>query len=48
MDVFRLHEQVLEDYAGFTRSFVDIADKRIAATVQQAIASLIAPNASTA
>jgi superfamily II DNA/RNA helicase/very-short-patch-repair endonuclease len=37
MDVFELHRQLLDDYGRFTRSFVDIADKRIAETVEGAI-----------
>lgn len=37
MDAFRLHRKLLDDYGAFTRSFVDIADKRIAETVQEAI-----------
>lgn len=45
MDVFRVHERLLDDYARFTRSFVDIADKRIAATVEEAIdAGLLWPD----
>ena len=45
MDVFRVHERLLDDYARFTRSFVDIADKRIAATVEEAVdAGLLWPD----
>ena len=32
MDVFRVHERLLGDYSRFTRSFVEVADKRIADT----------------
>ncbi len=47
LNVFRLHRRVLDDYAGFTHSFVDIADRRIAATVQQAIDDGLIPSSST-
>lgn len=37
MDVFRIHGRVIDEYARFTRSFVDIADKRIADVVDRAV-----------
>jgi hypothetical protein len=39
VDVFGLHERLIDDYARSTRSFVDIADKRIADTVARALPS---------
>lgn len=39
MDVFRLHEQLIGDYADFTRSFVDVRDARIHEAVEEAIGS---------
>ena len=35
MDVFDLRQRLVEDYADFTRSFVNIADERIAAHVDR-------------
>ncbi len=37
MDVFRLHERLIAEYSAFTRSFVDIEDKRIGEEVEAAI-----------
>src|SRR5262245_61863515 len=37
MDVFELHKHVIDDYAAYTRSFIKIADERIAEAVQQEI-----------
>lgn len=37
MDVFELHEHVIDDYAAYTRSFIRISDERIADAVQQEI-----------
>ena len=38
MDVFRVHEQVIEDYRAFTSGFVSVRDARIAAFVKQQFA----------
>lgn len=37
MDVFRLHRQIVDDYAAFSRSFVDVRDDRVAKAVDDAI-----------
>ena len=37
MDVFELHQNVIDDYAAYTRSFIRISDKRIAEAVHQEI-----------
>ena len=37
VDVFKLHHRLIDEYGRFTRSFVDIDDKRIAETVQEAV-----------
>lgn len=37
MDVFELHRKVIDDYAAYTRSFINIADDRIAAEVEREI-----------
>lgn len=31
MDVFKVHEQVIEDYRAFTSGFVEVRDERIKA-----------------
>ena len=38
MDIFTLHQKVVEDYASYTRSFIRISDDRIADEVQREIA----------
>ena len=38
MDVFDLHQHVVNDYAAYTKSFIRIADERISSTVHQEIA----------
>ena len=35
MDVFKVHEQVIEDYRAFTSGFVEVRDERIKAFVDQ-------------
>jgi ATP-dependent helicase YprA (DUF1998 family) len=37
MDVFELHQHVVGDYAAYTKSFIQIADERIADTVRREI-----------
>lgn len=37
MDVFELHQHVVDDYAAYTKSFIRISDERISATVHQEI-----------
>ena len=37
MDVFDLHQHVVDDYASYTKSFIRISDERIAETVQREI-----------
>lgn len=37
MDVFELHQNVIDDYAAYTKSFIRISDERIAIAVQQEI-----------
>jgi hypothetical protein len=37
MDVFALRNQLVEDYARYTRSFIKIADPRIKAKVDSAL-----------
>jgi ATP-dependent helicase YprA (DUF1998 family)/very-short-patch-repair endonuclease len=37
MDVFELHKHVVDDYADYTKSFIRIADERIAETVHKQI-----------
>ena len=39
MDVFRVRDQLIEDYRDFTGSFVDIHDKRIAEHVADRMAN---------
>ena len=39
MDVFKLHQQVLGDYADYTQSFIRIADERIRTAVNEEISS---------
>ena len=38
MDVFELHQQVVQDYASYTKSFIRISDERIAEEVNREIA----------
>ena len=38
MDVFRLREKLVEDYASFISSFIEIRDERIADRARQEIA----------
>ena len=38
MDVFELHQHVIQDYASYTKSFIRISDERIADAVQREIA----------
>ncbi len=35
MDVFNLRKEIISDYASYVRSFIQISDKRIAATVER-------------
>lgn len=37
MDVFELHQHVVDDYAAYTKSFIRISDERIAETVRREI-----------
>ena len=37
MDVFELHQHVVDDYAAYTKSFIRISDERISEAVQQEI-----------
>ena len=37
MDVFELHQHVIDDYAAYTRSFIQISDERIAEAVQREV-----------
>jgi hypothetical protein len=37
VDAFGIHRQLIQDYAAFTRSFVDIRDDRIAAVVDEVV-----------
>jgi hypothetical protein len=37
VDAFGIHRQLIDDYAAFTRSFVDIRDERIRAVVDDAV-----------
>lgn len=37
MDVFKLHQHVVDDYAAYTKSFIRISDERISKTVHQEI-----------
>lgn len=37
MDVFRLHRQLIADYASYTRSFVDVRDDRVHAAIEDAV-----------
>ena len=39
MDVFKLHNEVLNDYANYTRSFIKIRDQRISTKVSDEISS---------
>ena len=38
MDVFELRERLVDDYADYTRSFVDIRDERIREHVDRELA----------
>src|SRR5690606_13066623 len=38
MDVFELHRHVVDDYAAYTKSFIQIADERVANEVRREIA----------
>jgi len=37
MDVFELHQHVIDDYAAYTKSFIQISDTRIAEAVRREI-----------
>jgi ATP-dependent helicase YprA (DUF1998 family) len=37
MDVFEVRQRLIADYEGYTRSFVDVADQRVAAHVAERI-----------
>ena len=38
MNVFKVHKQIVEDYAQYIRSFINISDQRIAETVEDSLA----------
>ena len=41
MDVFRIHQRLLEDYRAFTSGFVDVRDPRLRTHVQEQLVLLM-------